>query len=277
MSTNRPAIRTVRQAVVLAGGLGTRMFPRTERVPKFLLPVRGTPFGALLLSRLAACGFDEAVLCIGHLGEQVREAFGDGSALGIRIVWSDEGEARLGTAGAIRLALPRLAATFLVTYGDSYLPFDYAAPLADLEAHAEALGTMAVFRNADRHDASNTVVSGDRVVRYGKRAAHEPRDPEMDHIDYGATALRREVVERLPGTTPIDLSIVQRDLARAGQLRALHATERFFEIGSERGLRDLEAHLAERAANEGSFGPRDAAVETPNEGASPARDAEEGS
>ena len=247
MSTNAPARRADRQAVVLAGGLGTRMFPRTERVPKFLLEVGGVPFGARLLARLAACGFGEAVLCIGHLGEAVRAAFGDGRWLGIRLVYSDEGDARLGTAGALRRALPWLAEVFLVTYGDSYLPFDYAAPLADLEAHPEALGTMAVFRNADRLDASNTVVSGERVVRYGKRAAHEPRDPEMDHIDYGATALRREVVERLPDTTPLDFATVQRDLAAASRLRAFLATERFFEIGSEAGLRDLEAHLAERA------------------------------
>ncbi len=244
MSTNPPERRVDRQAVVLAGGLATRMFPRTERVPKFLLPVGGRPFGARLLERLRACGFGEVILCIGHLGEPIRTELGDGSTLGIRLVYSDEGEARLGTAGALRHALPHLAATFLVTYGDSYLPFDYAAPLADLEAHPEALGTMAVYRNADRHDASNTVVSGERVVRYGKRAAHEPRDPEMDHIDYGATALRREVVARLPSTTPLDFSGVQRDLASAGELRALRATERFFEIGSEAGLRELEAHIA---------------------------------
>lgn len=231
------------QVAVLAGGLATRMWPRTERVPKLLLPVAGRPFGERLLERLAACGARDVVLCIGHLGEQIRAALGDGSAFGVRIAYSDEGDERLGTAGALRRALPSLAPTFLVTYGDSYLPFDYAAPLRDLEAHPEALGTMAVYRNADLLDASNTVVSGDRVVRYEKRAATEPRDPDMDHIDYGATALRREVVQALPEGA-LDLSVVQRDLARAGRLRALHARERFHEIGSEAGLRDLEAHLA---------------------------------
>lgn len=247
-STKGPDQIAGAQAVVLAGGLGTRMFPRTERVPKFLLGVAGRPFGTLLLERLAACGFAEVVLCIGHLGEPIRAAIGDGSALGVRVVCSDEGDERLGTAGALRRALPLLAPSFLVTYGDSFLPFDYGAPLRDLAAHPQALGTMAVYRNADRLDASNTVVSDDRVLRYEKRAVNEPRDPEMDHIDYGATALRREVVEALAAGPALDLSAVQRELARAGKLRAFRAHERFFEIGSEAGLRDLEAHLRARPA-----------------------------
>ncbi len=250
MSTKPLEIRAASQAVVLAGGLATRMAPRTARVPKFLLEVAGRPFGARLLERLAACGFDEVVLCIGHLGDAIRAAFGDGAEVGIRVVYSDEGEARLGTAGALRRALPHLGETFLVTYGDSFLPFDYAGPLRDLEAHAGAMGTMAVYRNVDRLDASNAVVSEGRVVRYEKRAANEPRDPEMDHIDYGATALRREVIARLPGGVPLDFSAVQRDLAASGTLRAYRAEERFFEIGSEQGLLDLEAHLEAEAASQ---------------------------
>ena len=243
MSTKPPENSADFQAVVLAGGLATRMAARTAHVPKFLLDVAGRPFGARLLERIAACGFREAVLCIGHLGEAIRAAFG-GSFAGVRLLYSDEGAARLGTAGALRHALPHLAETFLVTYGDSFLPFDYAGPLRDLRAHPAALGTMAVYRNADRLDASNAVVSEDRVVRYEKRAATAPRDPEMDHIDYGATALRREVIAPLPAGVALDFSTVQRDLARSGELRAYRATARFFEIGSESGLRDLETHLA---------------------------------
>jgi N-acetyl-alpha-D-muramate 1-phosphate uridylyltransferase len=243
MSTTPPEKDAPWQAVVLAGGLGTRMLPRTARTPKLLLEVAGRPFAALLLERLAASGASEVVLCIGHQGEAIREAIGSGERFGLRVVCSDEGEARLGTAGALRLALPLLAPLFLVTYGDSFLPFDYAAPLRDLRMHPEALGTMAVYRNADHLDASNTVVSGELAVRYEKRAAHQPRDPLMDHIDYGATALRRQVIAGLTPGVALDFSSIQRDLAAAGVLRALPASERFFEIGSEQGLADLEAHL----------------------------------
>jgi N-acetyl-alpha-D-muramate 1-phosphate uridylyltransferase len=103
---------------------------------------------------------------------------------------------------------------------------------------------MAVFANEDRFDTSNTAVSGDRVIRYEKRARGAPPDPELAYIDYGATALRREVVAALPEGEPHDLSVIQRDLARAGRLRAFPAERRFFEIGSPAGLADLEAELS---------------------------------
>jgi NDP-sugar pyrophosphorylase family protein len=233
-----------RQAVILAGGLARRMRPHTDAVPKFLLPVAGRPFALWLLERLRAQGYDEAVLCTGHLGEQIEDAIGDGRALGLRVVHSNEGAARLGTAGALRHALDRLSPTFLVTYGDSFLPFDYRAPLADLEAHAdETLGTMAVYKNEGRFDASNTEVSGSWVVRYAKGA----QDPALDHIDYGAMALKREVVEALDAGSAACLSDVQQRLAAAGKLRAFIATSRFYEIGSEAGRACLDAALRSRA------------------------------
>jgi NDP-sugar pyrophosphorylase family protein len=242
------------QVVILAGGLGTRMLPRTEVVPKILLPVAGRPFGAWLLDRLAGAGFTEALLCIGHLGGEVRRALGDGGAFGLRLSYAEDGERLLGTAGALRRALDQLDETFLVTYGDSYLPFDYGAPLRDLRAHAGpegALGTMAVFRNDDRFDRSNTAVAGDLVARYEKRPRDAPRDPELAYIDYGATALRREVIAAIPEGEVRDLSALQRALAAEGRLRALTAERRFFEIGSEQGLADLEAELQSHQAHQG--------------------------
>src|SRR5258707_7781281 len=89
------------QAVILAGGLATRLRPRTLTVPKFLLPVAGRPFGAWLLERLASAGYTRALLCIPHLGDQIREGMGDGRAFGIDVQYADEGEKLLGTAGAI--------------------------------------------------------------------------------------------------------------------------------------------------------------------------------
>lgn len=231
-----------RQAVILAGGLATRLYPRTRDIPKFLLPIAGRPFGHRLVEKLAAAGYDEVVLCTGHLAEAIRESIGDGSAFGVNVVISDEGETRLGTAGALRHALGILRQTFLVTYGDSYLPFDYAGPLEDLERHPDALGTMSVFHNEDRWDSSNCEINGNKVVRYEKRPAGSPRDEKLTFIDYGAIALRREVIASL-SEGPSDLATVQRDLAASGKMRAFVATERFHEVGSEAGIRDLEAYL----------------------------------
>jgi MurNAc alpha-1-phosphate uridylyltransferase len=228
------------QAVILAGGLATRLGERAREQPKALLPIAGKPFLAWQMQALARSGFSEVVLCVAHLGAQIREFLGDGAAFGVTVAYSEDGPQLLGTGGALRRALPLLAASFLVTYGDSYLPFDYAAPLRDLEAHPEALGTMSVFQNEGAWDSSNTEVREDTVVRYQKGG----HDPALRFIDYGAIALRRSVLAERPADVHFGLDQVQAELARAGKLRAYSAGERFYEIGSELGIRELEAKLA---------------------------------
>jgi N-acetyl-alpha-D-muramate 1-phosphate uridylyltransferase len=232
------------QVVILAGGLATRMRPRTLTTPKFLLPVAGRPFGGWLLDRLATAGYRDVVLCIAHLGEMVRDFVGDGGAFGLRVRYADEGPDLLGTAGALRNALSELAPTFLVTYGDAYLPFDYGAPLRVLEACSDADGVMAVFRNRGRWDKSNTQLRGTEddlwVARYDKGSD----DPALDSIDYGATALRREIIAEVPPRTPWGLDRIQKELAGKGRLRAFLAHARFFEVGSPGGLDELERELS---------------------------------
>jgi len=227
------------QAVVLAGGLATRMRPFTLTIPKSMLEVAGRPFVDWQLERLAACGMREIVMCVAHLGDQIRAHVGDRTPSGLRVAWSDDGGKLLGTAGALRAALHLLEPTFLVTYGDSYLPFDYADPLRVLGAHADCDGVMTVYKNDGKWDASNVVTDGEWVSRYAKGT----RDPVFDHIDYGAVALRREVIAALPEGKPRGLDALGADLARQRRLRACVARERFFEIGSPEGLDELDRHL----------------------------------
>ncbi len=231
------------QAVILAGGLATRMRPRTEKVPKSLLEVGGRPFVDWQLELLARSGITDVVMLIAHLGEQIRDHVGDGARLGVRVAYAAEPPGQLlGTAGAIRAALDQLEPEFVVTYGDSYLPFDYAEPLQILRAHGDCDGVMAIFHNANRYDVSNVATDGTWVVRYDKSV----RDPRFDHVDYGATALRRSVIEALPAG-PYGLDAVQRDLAARHRLRACVARERFYEVGSPGGLDELDAYLKEKS------------------------------
>lgn len=232
------------QCVVLAGGLGTRMKPRTESVPKCLLRAGGQPFvfhQIKLLSRLDVTDF---VYCIGHLGEQVREYCGDGGQWGVRVRYVDEGEWLRGTGGALRLALDAdlLEDTFVMVYGDSYTP----APVAEIFRAVKSGGSLAlmcVIHNENRWDRSNCIYEPGRPLIYDKARKH-PRAPEMQYIDYGLSAFRRETIAaHIPAAEWVDLADVMHALSLDGQLAGFAVTERFYEIGSPAGLAEFEEYV----------------------------------
>lgn len=230
------------QVVILAGGLATRMRPLTLTIPKMLLEVGDRPFADLQLERLHAAGYRQVVLCVAHLGEQVRAHVGNGSRFGLDVRYSDEGPNLRGTGGALCHAWNDLEPEFLVTYGDSWLPFDYASPLATLRAHDDCDAVMSVYANAGKFDRSNVKTDGTFVTAYEKGT----RDPAFDHIDYGALAFRKTALEPWRDRETWDLAEAQTVLAREGRLRAVVATERFYEIGSPEGLETLARHLRGR-------------------------------
>lgn len=235
------------QVAVLAGGLASRMRPRTETSPKYLLEVAGRPFADHQLTWLAEAGADEVVLLVGHLGDAVRAHVGDGSRFGVPVRYVDEGANLRGTAGALRLAADEgvLGDQFLVLYGDSYLAVDIREVWEEfLARRPDAL--MCTFRNQDRWDASNASVRDGLVVRYEK-GVPDPLAEGMDQIDYGLSALTRAVIEEMVATaTTVDLASVYAALAREGRLAAHEVTERFYEIGSPDGLAELDALLRRR-------------------------------
>lgn len=229
------------QVVVLAGGLATRMRPLTTTVPKMLLEVAGRPFADWQLERLREAGYRQVVLCVAYLGEQVRAHVGDGARYGLEVSYSDEGGALRGTGGALCHAWELLERDFLVTYGDSWLPFDYAGPLRALRAHHDCDGVMSVYRNEGKLDRSNVQTDGRFVTAYEKGTEH----PAFDHIDYGALALRKQALLPWRAEPKWDLALAQTALAAAGRMRAVLAEERFYEIGSPEGLAALDRHLTQ--------------------------------
>jgi len=114
------------KVMILAAGRGERMRPLTDRLPKPLIEAGGKPLIAWHLERLAAAGFREAVINVAHLGEQLVERIGDGSAYGIAIAWSREAEP-LETAGGLAWARSLLGnAPFLLVNSDVYCEVDFA-------------------------------------------------------------------------------------------------------------------------------------------------------
>jgi len=225
-------------AVILAGGLATRLRPLTQDTPKALIEVAGHPFLWHQLKLLRRHGVRHVVLAVGYLGERIQERFGDGSELGIQIDYTFDGPRLLGTAGAIRQALHLLPQCFFVLYGDSYLTCDYRA-VQDAFRGSGLPGLMTVYRNEGRYDSSNVEYDGGRILNYDKRN----QTPRMRHIDYGLGVLDRSVFAAIPAGEVYDLARVYQTMCSAGNLAAFEVQGRFYEIGSPEGLLETAQFL----------------------------------
>jgi N-acetyl-alpha-D-muramate 1-phosphate uridylyltransferase len=216
---------------ILAGGLATRLRPITETIPKALVDVAGTPFILRQLNYLRRQGISRVVLCVGFLGEQIEAVVGDGAACGLSVSYSQDWPTLMGTGGALRQALPLLDSQFLVLYGDSYLPIDFGSvERAFLNSGKPAL--MTVQRNADQWDKSNVLFVDNVIVEYNKQAP----TPSMKHIDYGLGAISAQVLANENTTGAFDLADIYHRLSLSGQLAGYEVHERFYEIGSHKGL-----------------------------------------
>lgn len=223
---------------ILAGGLGTRLRPLTDSIPKALITIADEPFIVHQLRLLYSRGIRQVVLCLGHLGELVESQLGNGAKFGLTIQYSFDGPRLLGTGGALKRATEKLGERFFVLYGDSYLPIDYVQVAKAFQESGKS-GLMTVFRNEDRWDKSNVWFVGKEIRRYDK----EERIPEMRYIDYGLGVLRSNALPLWPDDEPFDLADVYRDLIAKEQLAGFEVTQRFYEVGSAAGRAELDALL----------------------------------
>jgi NDP-sugar pyrophosphorylase family protein len=234
--TQRPKLPPV---LILAGGRGTRLGQLTDDLPKALVPVAGRPFLEHPLALLRESGAGRIVISVGYRGDLIERTIGDGGRLGLQITYAHDGPSPLGTAGAIRGALPLLGDQFLVLYGDTYLRIDYQRFAAAHRAR-RLLGSMSVLRNRGKLSPSNATVRNGLVIVYDKRIP--PAGAEW--IDYGLLAFRATAFE---GEGPDDLSDVTSRLAEQGQLTAFEVEDRFYEIGTPEALAETDRFLRRRA------------------------------
>ena len=223
---------------ILSGGLATRLRPVTETIPKALIEVAGEPFVAHQLRLLRKRGIERVVMCVGFLGEKIRDFAGSGERFGLRVDYSFDGPVLLGTGGALRQALPLLGDNFFVVYGDSYLPCDYRA-VEEFFLRSGKRGLMTVYANEGRYDTSNVEFTGGSLIAYDKAV----RTERMKHIDYGLGMFHRSVFDELPDG-PRDLAAIYGDLLVKGELAALEMSERFYETGSFAGIEELSMLLS---------------------------------
>lgn len=222
---------------ILAGGLGTRLLPVTKTVPKALVEINGEPFISHQLRLLRANSIQRVVVCAGYLGEMIQEYVGDGRAFGLHVEYSFDGPQLLGTAGALHRALPMLGGPFFTLYGDSYLPCHYAGVESAFRSSGK-LGLMTVYRNEGQGDVSNVEMHDGEIRVYSKTAS-----PAMRHIDYGLGAFQPAAFDRVSPGEVYDLAKLYQSILAEGQLASYEVPERFYEIGSFSGQRDLSEYL----------------------------------
>ena len=230
---------TLYPVVILAGGLATRLRPITEKTPKALVEIGGKPFIYHQLRLLHSHGIRRVIISAWYRGDMIRDYVGDGSQFDMRVDYVFDGDSPLGTGGAIRKALPFLTSSFFVLYGDSYLPCDYAA----IQAHFEAGGLpalMTIFRNLGKWDTSNVEIAEGRIARYDKKN----KTPRMEYIDYGLGLFVPSVFDGLQEDQSADLAEIYQKLVMEKKLLAYDVPQRFYEIGSFEGLRELNDLLA---------------------------------
>lgn len=236
-----------RQAVILAGGLGTRLRPVTETIPKPLMPVGARFFLHYLLEMLAANGVRDVLLLVGHLHERIVEAVGDGARYGCRIDYSVEAEL-LGTGGAIKHAEAKVHDEFFVLNGDTYLPIDYADLEAQWEARRDGLdGLLAVYDNSEPVAPGNVRLDeGGRVVEYRKHA-----DRAGGMVDAGVQVFKKLMLDMIPAGEVVSLEqkVFSRLIAQ-GRLGAYTTSTRYYDIGTAERLAAFERYIEETGLDE---------------------------
>ena len=227
------------QAVILAGGLGTRLGEITKRIAKPMVRVAGKPYLERQLTALARQGITDILLLTGYLGEQIESHFEDGSDLGLTICYSRE-KTPQGTGGALRDAARLLVDPFLLIYGDSYLPIDYQAVVHRLADDEKAIGVAVVYDNTELTMVPNNIALDDAgyVIRYAKDA---PQTRDLRFVEAGVLAFRRGILDWLPPAGPVSLEKgAFPELIAQRQLLGLVTRQRFYDIGTPDRLLVIE-------------------------------------
>ncbi len=182
------------QALILAGGEGTRLRPLTSTVPKPVVPLVDRPFIAFMLDWLRSHGVDDVVMSCGHLADGVRDVLGDGSSNGMRLRYMEEPRP-LGTGGALKFAEDMLDDRFLMLNGDTLTDLDLTAQIAAHEA-AGAVATLALYPVEDPSSYGLVRLNEDSSVR---EFVEKPAPDQIDtnNISAGAYVLEKSVLSLL--------------------------------------------------------------------------------
>lgn len=222
---------------ILAGGLATRLHPKTLTIAKSMIEVAGKPFIGHQLELLSSKGIKNVVLCLGYLHQEITDYVGDGSGFGLNVKYSFDGEKPAGTGGAVVNALDFLSDPFMLMYGDSFLNIDFIDIIEYFKNRRES-GLMTVLRNENKWDKSNIDFKDGKVIGYEKT-----KDGKFSYVDYGVSMLRKKVLNGYSKGFRFDITEVFQNLIKSGDLLGFEVFERFYEIGSFSGIEETEKYI----------------------------------
>jgi NDP-sugar pyrophosphorylase family protein len=212
------------KVVILAGGLGTRLRPFTQVVPKPLLPIGERSVLEIQIERLKRHGFDEIIFATNYKASYVARFFGDGNEHGVRITYSRE-EQPLGTAGPLSLLRSQLDAPFMVMNGDILTLMDFSRFCRWAVARSELI-TVAIKRYVTPYAFGNIFFDGDRVTGL------EEKQDIVRYILAGIYVMRPEILELIPAGQPYGMDQLIRQMLGQGIPVAKYAFEEYWlDIG----------------------------------------------
>ncbi len=215
------------QAVIIAGGLGTRLKPFTETNPKPMYPFEGKPFIEYLVRQVSSFGISDVLILLGYLPEKIMEYLGDGSRFGVHIEY-DITPVEYETGQRLHHALPKLQAEFLFMYCDNYCPVNYKQLLHDYEQHQSWI-QLTAYANRDNYTKDNLKISEDgQLLLYDKKRMSD----NLKGVDIGYAIINRDVIKMLP-EEPVNFeAYVYPKLVRQQKMFVTICEHRYYSVGS---------------------------------------------
>ena len=222
---------SVKQAVILAGGLGTRLRPLTYTNPKPMVLVNNRPYLEYLIELLIQNGISEIVLLLGYLHEKIVDHFGDGSNFGIRIKYSI-GDVSFETGKRIKYAENLIHDHFLLMYCDNYWPLNLEA-LTEFHNKKETAATVTAYTNKDSITRNNIFVDEKGyVVKYDKSR----KDKNLNGVEIGFFIIDKKVLNLMPNNNFSFERVILPQLIEKRQLSGYLTDHKYYSIGNPERL-----------------------------------------
>lgn len=241
---DKPVVKKrLNPVVLMLGGLGTRLRPLTETIPKPMLMVGDKPILETIVTHIAEQGFVNFYFCINYLGEQIRSYFGDGSKWGIHIEYVQE-EDRMGTAGALSLLPEKPDRPFIVMNGDLLTKVDLTA-LLDFHDKNENIATACIREYAQQVPYGVVEVDNEKVTQLVEKPVYR------FFVNAGIYALSPKAMDKVPEQAFYDMpTLIEEVLTERGNVGGFPITEYWMDIGQmpdfEQAQADYEIHFQKR-------------------------------